>query len=126
MHTTTANKDLKSTLIRGGIILPIIIVGALAFVFVRVDLRATFESEQFKKNKAYVQNLIEDTIGDKFFETNTNPDTNKTATFNLSSFLPQINMTNTSNSNLQNSQEVKTNNEEGGLDSNTSGFSTVR
>ncbi len=127
MHNTDT-KNLGSIHNRGGIILPIIILGALVFVFLRVDLKTAFESEQFKKNKAYVTNFIKDTIGDKFFETPSNPDTNKTAHFDFSSFLPlpQIKNMDIKAPTSQNSENTKIDAKEGELEADTSGYRTVR
>jgi hypothetical protein len=85
-----------NTKTRGGInLLPIILIAVIIYIIIKVDIQSVFESEQFKKNKSYVQNLIKTEVGEKFFKTSSNPDTNKSATFDLKSFLPQINDINT-------------------------------
>lgn len=94
-HFTTNKSIMKS----GGLnLMPLIIIGLLAYVLLTVDLNSFFKSDTFKKNVSFFKSnvlvnfsKINTQIGDSFFQTQGPSNTNKSSTLNLNNFLPQIN-----------------------------------
>lgn len=99
MRKIATSRSGKLRLNHGGInLLPIILIAVIIYMVVKVDLKSVFESEQLKKNVNYVKSYFDANvgkysteIGDKFLQTQPKQNTNKTGTFNFSSFFPQIN-----------------------------------